>query len=57
MKDIAVPKSFPDLVDMTGLDIADDNSKSLEELLEMIVMGRIPDQTHRGFKFWALPSG
>jgi hypothetical protein len=25
--------------------IADDNSKSLEELLEMIVMGRIPDQT------------
>ena len=45
MKDIAVPKSFPDLVDMTGLDIADDNSKSLEELLEMIVMGRIPDQT------------
>lgn len=45
IKDIAVPKSFPDLVDMTGLDIADDNSKSLEELLEMIVMGRIPDQT------------
>jgi hypothetical protein len=37
--------SLVELVHQHLLDIADDNSKSLEELLEMIVMGRIPDQT------------
>ncbi|CAC5363110.1 unnamed protein product [Mytilus coruscus] len=42
-KDMTVPKAFPHLVDMTGL--ADTCTKDQQELLEMIITGRIPDQT------------
>ncbi|KAK3097245.1 hypothetical protein FSP39_008004 [Pinctada imbricata] len=42
-KDLHVPPTFPNLVDMTGL--PDDNMKFQEQLLEMILMGRIPDKT------------
>lgn len=43
LKDIKVPKSFPNLVDMAGLQ--DTWSENHEKLLEMIIMGRVPDQT------------
>ncbi|XP_078322425.1 uncharacterized protein LOC144617734 [Crassostrea virginica] len=42
-KDMHVPKNIPNLVDMTGLENVE--SREQEKLLEMILMGRIPDET------------
>ncbi|XP_062586260.1 uncharacterized protein LOC134247875 [Saccostrea cucullata] len=42
-KDMHAPKYIPNLVDMTGLENID--SREQEELLEMILMGKIPNET------------
>lgn len=45
IKSLKIPKSFPNLVDMTGLRVEDTDTKSMERLLDMIIMGYIPDKT------------
>lgn len=42
-KEMHVPKYIPNLVDMTGLENVE--SREQEKLLEMILMGKIPDET------------
>lgn len=45
IKSLKIPKSFPNLVDMTGLRTEDTDVRSMEKLLDMIIMGYIPDKT------------